>query len=235
MSIPIIEGQPSTGTEILRGLGQGMESSLPILQSGIQSKLADFNKTKRAESLTQKLESAGYEPRIAALGGLAISEGQPQLFTAALQEEQKQKAAQGQKVFDTASKMLKQNLPGIGISPGTALGTNREGVQNRAMFNTLRAKFEATLLPMVNKGNLAKPRFDYIMSLIPEGNESQRSIAGKLYALGHELGYNTDILESIPWVKETLSSIEREQFPSEFTKSSFKKEKNRPSLEEIFG
>jgi len=134
-----------------------------------------------------------------------------------------------QRVFDIASKMLKKNVPGIGISPLTKVGASRKGVQNRATFDTLRSKFEAALLPMVNKGTLAKERFNFLLSLVPKASESQRSIAGKLFALGKELGLDTSELLEIPWVKKAI-----QEFDSGEISESENIQKQR-SLKDILG
>jgi hypothetical protein len=108
-----------------------------------------------------------------------------------------------QSAVDTIGTMLKNEAPGIGYSPDAALGLDRQAIQNREYFNGLRSTFEMALLPRVNKGTLAKPRFDYIMGLIAKGDESHRAIAGKTQALADALSQegikiNTDILSSIP-------------------------------------
>lgn len=116
-----------------------------------------------------------------------------------------------QAAVDTIGTMLKNDAPGIGYSPDAALGLDRQAVQNREYFNGLRSTFEMALLPRVNKGTLAKPRFDYIMSLIAKGDESHRAIAGKTQALADALSQeginiNTDILSSIPGFKNPKES-----------------------------
>jgi hypothetical protein len=57
-----------------------------------------------------------------------------------------------------------------------------------AEFNTLRASVEAALLPLVNKGTLAKERFNYILSNIPTANDTIATQRGKMKALSREFG-----------------------------------------------
>jgi hypothetical protein len=57
-----------------------------------------------------------------------------------------------------------------------------------AEYDTLRASIEAALLPLVNKGTLAKPRFDYIMSNIPTANDTIATQRGKMKGLAREFG-----------------------------------------------
>lgn len=145
---------------------------------------------------------------------LAPFAAQQQKEKAKLQAENrlKQKAHYGlQNVFSNMSNMLAKNLPGIGISADTTAGINRKGVENRTAFDSMRARIEAALLPMVNKGTLAKPRFDFIMEQIPKASDSQRSIAGKLRGLSSALSeegfpIDTSILDRIPWVSKELKS-----------------------------
>lgn len=245
--IQLLPQNPSFGSQLGQNIGQGASH-------GISKALGEFQKNKESEKALSGLErllkgtgvelsdqdkdvfiKSGLKPEVAAhlVGQFAKSRQQEQIAQQKQQSElmEKEKSQQqGQKIFDTAAKMLKQGVAGIGISPGTAIGVNREGVQNRAVFDTLRSKFESQLLPLVNKGALAKQRFDYIMSLIPKSSESQRAIAGKLYALGHELGFDTGVIEEIPWFKKELDKSSGEQ-----NIQSNKQIKEKPSLKEIFG
>lgn len=241
MSIPILDEQPSFGSELGRALGSGASRGLSEAIEGYQQRKAS---EKQLSGLLPLLKEAGIDfgtedqeaflksgispDKLLPFAASMAKQKQERLEGEAQQQVAEKSKAQGQRVFDIATKMLKQNLPGIGISPTTKTGLNRQGVQNRALFNTLRSKFEATLLPMVNKGTLAKERFNYIMSLIPKADESQRSIAGKLFALGEELGYDTSELSQIPWAKKTIEKIGIEEEPDGEVKE-------RASLKEIFG
>lgn len=155
------------------------------------------------------LTAAGQGQMATALAPFAA---QQQKEKAKLQTENrlKEKAHYGlQNVFTNMSNMLARNLEGIGISPGTTTGINRKGVENRKAFDSMRARIEGALLPMVNKGTLAKPRFDFIMEQIPKASESQRSIAGKLRGLSAALSeegfpIDTSSLDKIPWVSKEL-------------------------------
>lgn len=77
-----------------------------------------------------------------------------------------------------------------------------------AEFNTLRASVEAALLPLVNKGTLAKSRFDYIMSNIPTANDTIATQRGKMKAISQEFG-----LES-PFGKKEEKSTKTQSFVS---------------------
>lgn len=134
-------------------------------------------------------------------------------------KEKQSHQANIQKTFNVASSLLAKNTPGVGVSPGAATGLSRKAVEGRNAFNTLRGKFESILLPMVNKGTLAKDRFNFILSQIPEASDSQRAIAGKLRGLSETLseeGFSIDtkILDSIPWAsKELKGNLEEQERP----------------------
>ncbi len=138
--------------------------------------------------------------------------------------EKKEHQGNIQKTFNVASSLLAKNTPGVGISPGAATGLSRKAVEGRNTFNTLKGKFESILLPMVNKGTLAKERFNFILSQIPDAGDSQRAIAGKLRGLAETLSeegfpIDTKVLDSIPWVSEELKGLGQES------------QQERPSLE----
>lgn len=121
-----------------------------------------------------------------------------------------------QKTFNVASSLLAKNTPGVGISPGAVTGLSRKAVEGRNTFNTLKGKFESILLPMVNKGTLAKERFNFILSQIPDASDSQRAIAGKLRGLAETLSedgfpIDTKVLDSIPWASEDLKNLGKEE------------------------
>jgi len=129
--------------------------------------------------------------------------------------EKKEHQANVQKTFNFASSLLAKNTPGVGISPGAATGISRKAVEGRNTFNTLKGKFESILLPMVNKGTLAKERFNFILSQIPDASDSQRAIAGKLRGLAETLSedgfpIDTKILDSIPFLSEELKNTGKE-------------------------
>lgn len=130
--------------------------------------------------------------------------------------EKKERQGNIQKTFNVASSLLAKNTPGVGISPGAATGLSRKAVEGRSTFNTLKGKFESILLPMVNKGTLAKERFNFILSQIPDASDSQRAIAGKLRGLAETLSeegfpIDTKILNSIPWISEDLKNVGQEE------------------------
>lgn len=242
MSIPIIEEQAGFGSDLARALGGGASRGLTEAIENYQQRKSS---ERQLSGLMPLLKEAGIElgeedqraflqsgmtpEKILPFAASLAKQKQERMAEESQMQQVEKSKAQGQHVFDVATKMLKKNLPGIGISPTTKVGLNRAGVQNRALFNTLRSKFEATLLPMVNKGTLAKERFNYIMSLIPKAEESQRSIAGKLFALGEELGYDTSELSQIPWAKEAIEKIGIDE------DTATGQTEKRVSLKEIFG
>ena len=131
-------------------------------------------------------------------------------------EEKREHQGNIQKTFNVASSLLAKNTPGVGISPGAATGISRKAVEGRNTFNTLRGKFESILLPMVNKGTLAKERFNFILSQIPDAADSQRAIAGKLRGLAETLSeegfpIDTKVLDSIPWASKELKELGQEE------------------------
>jgi hypothetical protein len=133
-----------------------------------------------------------------------------------------------QKTFNVASSLLAKNTPGVGVSPGAFTGLSRKAIEGRNTFNTLKGKFESILLPMVNKGTLAKERFNFILSQIPDASDSQRAIAGKLRGLAESLSeegfpIDTKILDSIPWADKQLKNLGEVQENAE-----------RPPLESFF-
>lgn len=114
-----------------------------------------------------------------------------------------------QEVFNEMAGMVSGDEAGIGVSPLTFLGLDRSGVENRNKFNSMRARMESILVPMVNKGNLSNTRFNFIMEQIPKASDSQRAIAGKLQGLSKALQdsgirIDTSALAEIPFESESL-------------------------------
>jgi len=90
-------------------------------------------------------------------------------------------------VFGRYDELLKtgSGLGYLGANPARLFNKGREDV---AEFNTLGASIESALMPLVNKGNLAKPRFDYIMSLVPKSSDTKGTVIGKIKGLKREFG-----------------------------------------------
>lgn len=130
-----------------------------------------------------------------------------------------QRQDQTQNVFNEMASLLASNAPGIGIAPFTAIGTSPKGAENRAYFDTMRARFEAALLPLVNKGALSKERFNYILSNIPKASDRQRVIYGKLKALANDLNLDPSALQNVPFAEEDRTGMSSKKIPS----SSFAK------------
>jgi len=87
--------------------------------------------------------------------------------------------------FQRQEELMKEGNIGLGISALKLTPKHREA---RAEFNTLSSSIEAALLPMLNKGVLSKPRFDYIMSLLPKATNTLATNRGKIKALRREFG-----------------------------------------------
>lgn len=115
-----------------------------------------------------------------------------------------------QDVFNEMAQAVSDDEAGIGVSPLTFVGADRKGVENRNKFNSMRARLESILVPMVNKGNLSNTRFKFIMEQIPAGSDSQRAIVGKLHGLAKALAdsdipIDTSALLEVPFESESLS------------------------------
>lgn len=81
--------------------------------------------------------------------------------------------------------LLKKGNIGMGEVLKT---TNPQVREDRANFDGLALGIESTLMPLVNKGTLAKPRFDFIMSRVPSAMDTKATIVGKLKALSSMFG-----------------------------------------------
>lgn len=242
--LQVLEGVPGFGERLGQalggGIGEGISQRLqqyhqqkqnqtalqglrPFLkEAGIESD-QDFNQIIQSGLPAQMvanlaLESA-HRKRQEAFQREKL-EQQYKMHQEKLSSKQKNEGENIQGIFDTMSKMVASDVPGIGISPLTSIGASREGVQNRAMFKSMRSGIEAALVPRVNRGALARDRFQFILSLIPDPSESQRAIAGKLAGLSEALSeegipLDTSVLKTIPWFKETLEKIEPQKKMSE--------------------
>jgi|SRR5665213_2871004 len=213
--VQIIPANPSFGTLLAQHLGQ---AGVDIGQGFLQGQQ---NKQKRS-GISTLLQQYGITPEQAQqISGSGIEAKDVLAHGDKLNPQNPQQAAQQstQTVFNEMSALLAGNAPGIGVSPLTKVGLNRKGVENRAYFDTMRARFEATLLPLVNKGALSKARFDYILSNIPKASDSQRAIYGKLKALSKDLNLDPSALEAVPFKEEDASGMSSNKIP----KSSFQK------------
>jgi hypothetical protein len=202
-----------------KGLSQGIPQGMQSLAQGLQAHRQNIQENEAIKRLTgQDVSGLSPEMKQAFLQRITADQAKQQ------QQMQEKKETQSgiQTVINDMGSMIKRNLSGIGVSPLTAAGLSPEGAEHRAAFDSMRFKLESTLLPLVNKGSLAKPRFDFILSLIPKGNERQRVQVGKLRGLAKELGQeglpiDTSVLDEIPWASEHLKSNK----PFEGTKKIF--------------
>ncbi len=212
------------GSQIGQGLGQGFQGGISnAIQSfneqkktrGALSGLEPLFKQAGIDFTPEDREAfvkSGLPPEIAANFAQNIFRSKEASRLKEQQLAEKQRIAQKeeqeslkkqeglQNTFNELGNMVIENQPGIGISPGTKIGLNRKGVENRNKFNSLRTRIEGALVPLVNKGALSKERFKFILDNVPLASDSQRSIVGKLKGLGIALSedgipIDTSILE----------------------------------------
>lgn len=220
MTFSVGQAQPSGQDVINQALGQGAAK-------GLQDSLAEFQQQKKSRTALAGLKplfnqagvqfspeeeeafiSSGLDPSIAAAVAANIYKQKHAQAQQEKLEVEKSKKQEGlQNTFNEIGDMVANNLPGIGISPGTALGINRQGVQNRNKFNSMRVRIEGALLPLVNKGALSKERFKFMLDNIPKASDSQRAIVGKLQGLATALSeegvpIDTSVLEKIAFNEE---------------------------------
>lgn len=229
-------GNPSFGSQIGRALGSGLGAGIG---QGISQSIEGFQRQKQGRAALEGIKpllkqaefdispedeeafvKSGLDPSILTNFATNLySQKQKKKKEEQDQAEQAKKQEGLQTTFNELSQMVKENAPGIGISPGTKLGINRQGVQNRNRFNTLRTRIEGALIPLVNKGSLSKERFKFILDNIPKASDSQRSIVGKLQGLATALSedgvpIDTSILGEIDFNKDEPSQVaEKSEFP----------------------
>ena len=116
--------------------------------------------------------------------------------------------------FNRMSSILK------GGSTGLVPGVFPKAREDRSEFDGLAANFEAALMPLVSKGALAKPRFDYLMSLLPKSNNTDATNRGLMKALAREFGLD-------------ISKLEAPQEPS--MGGELNKEKNKSTAADFWG
>lgn len=217
-----LQGSPGFGEQLGANLGQGFSQGLGVKLAQLHEQKANARKLQGLapileqlgipkESMEQLIQS-GLSPEAIAPFAKLLGEGGVKKTSAPIQG-----------VFDTMSTLIKENAPGIGIAPLTKIGANREGVQNRAKYKSMRGKIESILLPLQSKGALTGPRFEFILSQIPKGDESQREQVGKLQGLAESLSeeglpIDTSILDSIEWAK---SKSDKKTKPSSGSSEEF--------------
>jgi hypothetical protein len=104
-------------------------------------------------------------------------------------------------------------FPHLGKIPKIFSAKQRE---IRSEMDTLTSTFESALMPIINKGNLAQPRFDYIIGLLPKSDDTIETIRGKLKALKRTL--KTEIPGSediIPDIDELTKESKKDDFDLE--------------------
>ena len=108
----------------------------------------------------------------------------------------------------------------IGLAASSSLLTEK-GREERAEFDTLGASIEAALLPLLNKGVLSKPRFDFILKNIPKSTDTIGKIKGKMKALSREFNIEQ------PSFEETQKELSREMAEKFLKAAQGDKEKAR--------
>lgn len=197
MSLTI--GPPNqSGLDLVLGeIGKGAAT-------GLQDQLGRFHNEKKLTGLLPLLEKSG----------LNLDENQKRAFvksgldpekvvqiSAALgkqQEAKKEKeekiAEEKQKLQDTFSRMVElARSPNIGIrtTPQQFLGGKAQEEQSE--FTSLKAELVGALREMVNRGALTNQKFKYITEkLLPEHNDRQAKIRGKLKGIAQVLGVDPE-------------------------------------------
>ena len=192
MPINILQPQPNFNTLLAQALGRTFGN----IGTGAAEGYGQAQENKGISALLEQYGIPPEQAKVISNSGLEAKDiiSNNDKFKAEKSDEAKE-LTQG--VLDEMASMLAQNKQGIGISPLTKIGVNRKGVENRNYFNAMRPRIEGQLLPLVNKGALSKPRFDFIMENIPKASDSQRAIRGKLKALSKEMGLNPKSIEAI--------------------------------------
>jgi len=92
-----------------------------------------------------------------------------------------------ERAFNRYEELLKTGS-GLGFFGYNPMKLFAKGRQDVAEFKTLSGVIESALMPLVNKGTLARERFKYILSLIPDPDETAATARGKMNALKLEFG-----------------------------------------------
>lgn len=211
------------GEQLGQGLNQGISGAL---SQHFQQK----QNQKSLSGLAPLFEQLGVAPD--GIGQLVESGLSPQEAIATAGILQKQQAAQQKargkttltpekqeglkSVYSRMQELLNQGRLGISKSPIHLKANpylNPQSVEDRAEFDTLNANFEAILKDMVNTGVLSKPRFEYLLSILPKSSDRDRKIKGKLKALAQipELQFlsgSSESRESSSKERPPLSSFE---------------------------
>lgn len=218
--VQVLEGVPSFGQELGRGLGTGVGQ-------GISANLNQYLQQKKNRNALEGLKSffeqqnfspeqinsiieSGMPAELAIHASKAFHDRQLDEQKLELQRQklrgktelspEKQEGLQD--VFNRQAQLLKGGRLGIKVSPLHPKANpilNPQSAEERAEFDTLGATFESIFKDLVNTGVLSKPRFEYLLSLIPKSSDRDRTIKGKMKALGRipELKFlDTSILEN---------------------------------------
>ena len=197
MSMQILPPDPTIGGQITEGVN-----------TGLQTLIKRFSEIQQGKKLAEVLGLEGEQAKAFS----KINPNMQQLFTKDILQEKKEEATATRKsqispeMKQRMSRALENQLNllktgDIGLGKYHKILTEK-GRENRAEFNTYRASVESVLLPLLNKGVLSKPRFDFILSNIPNANDTIGKIKGKIKALNNEFGLNIEIPDQI--VNETI-------------------------------
>lgn len=140
-------------------------------QQAAQAKQAEHQRAIELENIKQQGRIEAAQAR----AGKAVKGEIPPQQRALLQDS-----------YDRMTELLNQG--NLGKAWLSKAGLNRSGVEQRAEFDGLRVSLESIIKDMVSKGVLAKDRFNFMLENIPEADDSDRVIKGKLAAIGRELG-----------------------------------------------
>lgn len=184
---------------------------------GIESKklalenLVNFEKTQQAR--LENLQKSEKEEKEAALTHRAFKEagfkmpekhipGTPASVYTSLASKQKEmekevnKDALREGMLRTLDLVKERGsaYPYAGVIPKAFSAKQRE---IRSEIDSLKGLFESALMPLVNKGTLAKERFKFILSLLPQSDDTEATIRGKLKGLRRTLKAEVPELEDI--------------------------------------
>lgn len=226
-------GQPEqSGLDlILQGLGTGVGT-------GLQQSLADFHQKqqskKELKGILPLLKDAGVElspedekyfiesglpvdkliPFAGAVGrqkeAREIKEKASREKELKLQEDKKRLASTFSRLVD----LTKSPNIGIRTNPKQFLGS--KAVEEQSEFTSLKAELVGSLRELVNRGALTNQKFNYIVNtLLPQHNDRQASIRGKLKGIAKILGVEPEEIgidiSSIPEKNETKKKISLEE------------------------
>lgn len=198
--------KPRFSEQLLSGLGRAAEVGSQAIPQGLmqkeQQKAQQMQMAKENEALSslvgQDLSNI-QDPAIKKSivdNLLKGQQNQQQDFQKQLgkQQEEQQIKNVAQNSFNTMATLLKKNNLGRGSwIKSLAGGKTAEDV---GAFQSASGGLEAILVDMVNRGTLSNSRFKYITeTLLPQYDDTDAKIKGKMKSLGAMLGLDISALE----------------------------------------